>query len=87
MTNRPTLTPRTVTAREQQRQKIKDIQKSEMDARRVVRDQDAFNSSVAASNDRYMKSALEKVRESDVTHSETLTKISGTWFYNQTLKN
>ena len=87
MTNRPTLTPRTITAREQQRQKIKDTQKSEMDTRRVHRDQDAFNSSVAASQDHYMTQALAKVRQSDVTHSETLTKWNGSWLINQTMKN
>ena len=87
MNNRPTITPRAVTVREHQKQKIKDAQKSEMETRRVYRDQDAFNSSVAASNDRYMKDALAKVRQSNVTHSEKVTRLNGTWLYNQTLKN
>ena len=58
-----------------------------MDLRKVNREQDAYNSSVAASSDDYMKSALNKVRQSNVTHNETVTRLNGTWLYNQTLKN
>ena len=84
MDKNTTLTPRSVTIRNHQQRKVRDAQKSEMDLRKVNREQDAYNSSVAAWSDHYMKSALNKVRQSTITHSEDLTRISGTWFYNQT---
>ena len=37
----------------------------------------------AASSDTYIASALKKVRQSKITHPESLTRISGTWFHNQ----
>ena len=86
MRNRTTLTPRSLTIRDHQQQKVRDAQKSEMDTRRVNTDQNAYNSSVAASRDDYMTSALAKVRQSDVTHSETLTKWNGSWLINQTMQ-
>jgi len=39
-----------------------------------------------AFEDKYMYDAYKKVRESDVTHHEDLTRISGTWFFNKSLK-
>ncbi len=87
MDNKPTLTPRSITIRNHQHRKIRDAQKSEMDLKKVNREQDAYNSSVAASSDHYMKSALNKVRQSNITHSEDLTRINGTWLHNQNMKN
>jgi len=81
------LIPRTVYRRQQDQQKLRQSQQSTMDTDRVERDRRDFNQSVSASNDHYMKDALAKVRQSDVTHSETVTRLNGTWLYNQTLKN
>ena len=81
------LIPRTVYRRQQDQQKQRKSQKSTMDANWVERDRRDFNQSVSASNDHYMKDALTKVRQSDVTHNETVTRLNGTWLYNQTLKN
>ena len=81
------LTPRNVSRRQQDQQKLRQSQQSQMDSKRVEKDRRDFNQSVGASNDLYMKDALAKVRQSDVTHSETVTRLSGTWFYNQTLKH
>lgn len=78
-----TLTPRSVSIRNHQQQKIRDAQKSEMDTKRVNTKQDAYNSSVAASSDDYMKTALARVRESNVTHAESLTRMNGSWMWNQ----
>ena len=81
------LTPRNVSRRQQDLQKLRQSQQSQMDSKRVEKDRRDFNQSVSASNDHYMKDALTKVRQSDVTHNETVTRLNGTWFYNQTLKN
>ena len=81
------LTPRNVSRRQQHQQKLRQSQQSQMDSKRVEKDRRDFNQSVGASNDLYMKDALAKVRQSDVTHNETVTRLNGTWLYNQTLKN
>ena len=81
------LIPRTVYRRQQDQQKLRQSQQSQMDSKRVEKDRRDFNQSVSASEDSYMTSALAKVRQSDVTHNETVTRLSGTWLYNQTLKN
>jgi len=81
------LTPRNVSRRHQDQQKIRQSQQSQMDSKRVEKDRRDFNQSVSASEDSYMTSALAKVRQSDVTHNETVTRLNGTWLYNQTLKN
>ena len=81
------LTPRNVSRRQQDQQKLRQSQQSQMDSKRVEKDRRDFNQSVSASEDSYMTSALAKVRQSDVTHNETVTRLSGTWLYNQTLKN
>ena len=81
------LTPRNVSRRQQDQQKLRQSQQSQMDSKRVEKDRRDFHQSVGASNDLYMKDALAKVRQSDVTHNETITRLNGTWFYNQTLKN
>jgi len=56
-----------------------------MDNKRVAQPANAFHQSVSASGDTYIAEALRKVRESKVTHPESLTRISGTWLYNQTI--
>ena len=57
-----------------------------MDTERVKRDSRDFNQSVDASKDKYMIDALTKVRESDVTLPETLTKLNGTWMHNRSIR-
>ena len=57
-----------------------------MESRRVDGDSRNFNQSVSATNDRYMVDALSKVRESDVTHPESLTRMNGTYFHNRSFK-
>ena len=81
------LIPRTVYRRQQDQQKLRKSQKSTMDANWVERDRRDFDQTVSASNDHYMKDALTKVRQSDVTHSETVTRLNGTWMFNKSLKN
>ena len=81
------LIPRTVYRRQQDQQKQRQSQKSRMNANRVERDRRDFDQTVSASNDHYMKDALTKVRQSDVTHNETVTRLNGTWMFNKSLKN
>ena len=80
------LIPRNVYRRQQDQQKHRQSQQSDMDSKRVERDRRDLNQSVSASNDHYMVSALSKVRESNVTHHEDLTRINGTWMHNQNMK-
>ena len=61
-------------------------QHREFESRRVERDSRNFNQSVHATKDRYMVDALTKVRESDVTHPESLTKMNGSWMHNRSFK-
>ena len=82
MTNKPLLS-RNVSMRHKERTQQKTQQQSEMNARRVDRETSAFNQSVAATNDSYMKDALNQVRQSDVTHNEDLMRFQGTWMWNQ----
>ena len=58
-----------------------------MDKKLVGRDGRDFDQTVSASNDHYMRDALAKVRQSDVTHNETVTRLNGTWMFNKSLKN
>ena len=85
MTNN-TPTPLAVSRREKENHLRKQAQQSEMDASRVEQTNRTWNSAVSASNDHYMVSALSKVRESNVTHHEDLTRINGTWMHNQNMK-
>jgi hypothetical protein len=84
--NNNTPTPIAVTRRELEDQEKRQSQQSQMDANRVQQTTRTWNSSVSASNDHYMVSALSKVRESNVTHHEDLTRINGTWMHNQNMK-
>ena len=81
------LIPKKVYRRQQDQQKHRQSQQSDMDSKRVERDRRDLNQSVSASNDHYMKDALTKVRQSDVTHNETVTRLNGTWMFNKSLKN
>ena len=54
-----------------------------MENRRIAAPQSAWNQSVAASTDTYMRDALTQVRRSDVTLPDTLTRLHGTWIHNQ----
>jgi hypothetical protein len=75
-----------VSRRREEQQKLKQNQHREMESRRVERDSKSFHQSVSATNDEYIKYALSKVRESDVTLPESLTRRNGTWMRNQSSK-
>ena len=79
------LVSRPVSQRADQESKLKKTQQNQMENRLVEKPADAFHQSVAASGDTYIAEALRKVRESKVTHPESLTRISGSWLYNQTI--
>ena len=76
-----------VQRRESAKQKQNHSNTKKMQSGWVERDTNNFNQSVNASNDTYMRDALSKVRESKVTHSETLTRMNGTWMHNQKMKD
>jgi hypothetical protein len=79
------LVSRAVSQRTHEESKLKKSQQKQMEDRRVDQLSNAFHQSVAASGDTYIAEALRKVRESNVTHPESLTRMSGTWLYNQTI--
>ena len=84
--DKETLVSLDVSRRREKKQTLKQNQQREMESRRVDRDSKNFNQSVNATNDRYMIDALSKVRESDVTHPENLTRMNGTWMHNRSFK-
>ena len=75
------LVSRQVSRRRTEEQNLKIQQQKGMEQRRIDAPQSAWNQSVAASTDDYMKSALSKVRESSVTLPDTLTRHNGSWMY------
>ena len=77
------LIAREVSIRRTEQQNLKTDQQKEMEDRRIAAPQNAWNQSVAASTDDYMKNALTQVRKSDVGLPETLTRFHGSWVYNQ----
>jgi hypothetical protein len=77
------LVSRDVSIRREQNRQLKINQQKEMENRRIAAPQSAWNQSVAASTDTYMRNALTQVRKSDVTHNEDLLHLHGTWIYNQ----
>ena len=77
------LVSRKVSMRRTEQRKLKTHQRKEMDNRRVAAPQSAWNQSISASTDDYMKNALTQVRKSDVTLPDTLTRHHGSWVYNQ----
>ena len=77
------LVSRDVSIRREQNRQLKINQQKEMDNRRVAAPQSAWNQSISASTDDYMKNALSQVRKSDVGLPETLTRFHGSWVYNQ----
>ena len=77
------LVSRKVSMRNAEQRKLKIHQQKEMDSRRVDAPTNAFNQSVSATNDRYMRDALSQVRQSDVTYKETLMRHNGSWMWNK----
>ena len=77
------LVSRDVSIRREQNGQLKTDQQKQMENRRIAEPQSAWNQSVAASTDTYMRDALTQVRRSDVTLPDTLTRLHGTWIHNQ----
>ena len=86
MTHKDPLVSSEVSQRRREKEKLIQTRQSAMNAERVELDTRHFNQSVNASNDKYMIDALTKVRKSDVTHSEDLTRMNGTWMHNRSIK-
>ena len=86
--NDNTPTPIAVTRRQLENDKLRKNQRSQMNNHRIQTRDSNYNHAISAVQDSYMKTALMKVRENDqITHDESLTRINGTWLYNETLKN
>jgi len=75
------LVSRDVSMRRAEQQNLKIHQQKQMDNRRISAPQSAWNQSVAASTDDYMRDALTQVRKSSVTLPDTLTRLHGTFIY------
>ena len=71
------LVSRAVSQRSDGESKLKKNQQNQMETRLVQKPSDAWRQTLA-SGDTYIAEALRKVRESKVTHPESLTRISGT---------
>ena len=80
LTDEP-LVSRQVSRRRTEKQKLKSQQQKEMETRLVAAPDNAWNQSISAHNDDYMKDALSKVRESKVTLPDELTRMHGTFIY------
>jgi hypothetical protein len=80
-TTKDTIVSRNVSIRREQEQKLKQTQQSVMNAERIETDNRQFNQSVNASNDQYMIDALSKVRQSNVSLPDELTRYHGTYTY------
>ena len=65
---------------------LKKNQQKQMEDRLVEGSSHAFHQSVAASGDTYIAQALQKVRQSKITHPESLTRHSGSWLHSQMMK-
>ena len=81
-----TLVSLEVSRRRENKQTLKQTQQKEMESRRIEGDSRNFQQSVNASNDQYMIDALTKVRKSNVTHPENLTRMNGSWMHNRSFK-
>ena len=75
------LIAREVSIRRTEQEKLKTQQQKDMKQRRIDAPQSAWNQSVAAANDDYMKIALSKVRENKTTLPTELTMMHGTFIY------
>ena len=75
------LVARKVSIRRDQEQKLRNTQRNEMNSRQVERDANAYRQTTNAFNDHAMKDALLKVRQSDVTLPDDLTRLHGTFIY------
>ena len=78
---------RSVSQRADEESKLKKSQQKLMESRLVEKPADAWRQALDASQDSYIASALRKVRESKITHPESLTRISGSWMHNQMLNS
>ena len=89
MSDRTELIPRSVFQREREERERREAQQSQMDVRRLEQKESIYHQAVAASQDRdYMTAALASVREkAHITHSDSVTRISGSYLYNKTLDN
>ena len=83
---RETLVSLDVSRRKEEQQILKQNQQKEMESRGVDRDSKNFNQSVNATHDRYMVDALNKVRKSNITHPEDLTRMNRSWMHNRSFK-
>lgn len=81
------LVSRAVSQRIHEESKLKKSQQKQMTDRRIDQSSNAFNQSIAAVGDTYIAEALRKVRESKISHPESLTRMSGTWIHNQMLSS
>ena len=79
------LVSRDVSKRASEESLLRRTQQKQMAYRLVDQPAQGFQSSLSTSGDTYIAEALRKVRESNVTHPESLTRMSGTWMHNQML--
>ena len=81
------LVSRAVSQRSDEESKLKKTQQNQMENRLVEKPSDAWRQTLDASGDTYIAEALRKVRDSNVSHPESVTRISGSWMHNQMLNS
>ncbi len=81
------VTPLDVQKRKLDAEKLRHQQKIDMNMRRGEDASNRFRSSVNAFNDHDMADALKKVRQSNVTLPDDLTRLNGTWMHNRSLED
>ena len=81
------LIPLEVQRRLDQEQKLRNLQKTQMEEKIVEMENRNYQRSVSSSRDNYMIEALKKVRQSKVSHHEDFTRMQGNWLHNQSMKD
>ena len=66
-----------------QKKRLEKEQRFQIGSKQVDKKQDAYNRSVNASNDDYMRKAMQKIRQDDRTHSDDLTMFNGSYLHSK----
>lgn len=74
-----------VSRREEEQAKLKKQQKFQMELDRIESVNENYNTSRSSTNDKYMISALKRVKKSDVTLDEDLTRMNGNFLFNRNI--
>ena len=83
--NKNTIVSMNVTRKENDKRKLKEQQKKEMELRQVEHVSNSYRNAQSAFNDTHVVDALKKVQESDTTVDVGFARFSGTSLYTESL--